>query len=267
MDLRRIPRAAARRIAAKARAIVGGPAPYLFLPAPSIESQLIRFRFAGTTFTVEAGHSTPLYETIAEVVDYDCYQLDRLDRATLATGSIVDVGGNVGITALCFSRLASRVFCFEPLSENAARLRANVARNGATNVTVFESAITRSNGRATFWVPAHEDVGGRTGEPPAGAGGRILEVASLDLATALAPVPDPIVLMKVDCEGGEYDLVGQLTPDIARRVPTLTFEVHERPPERSVRTLSAQLESLGYTLSFRPDPFGRPQLTHVLARR
>ena len=266
MDLRRIPRGVARRIRTKARALVGGPAPYLFLPAPSIESQLIRFQFAGTSFTVEAGHSTPLYETIAEVVDYDCYQLDRLDRAALATGSIVDVGGTVGITALCFSRLAPRVFCFEPLSENAVRLRANLDRNGATNVTVFESAITSSNGRTSFWVPEHEDVGGRTGEPP-GAGGRILEVASLDLPTALAPVPDPVVLMKVDCEGGEYDLVAQLTPNLARRVQALTFEIHERSPERNVRTLSRQLEALGYTLSFRPDPFGRPQLTHVLARR
>jgi FkbM family methyltransferase len=255
------------RLRHRALALLGSPRPYYFLPSPSVESQVMRFRYRGKAFTVEAGHSTPLYETIAEVVDFDCYQLERLDAGALSQGVILDVGANVGVAALCLSQLSGRVVCFEPLPENAARLRANLASNGVLHATVIESAITRLNGKVSFWVPEHEDVGGRVTDVAPGEGGRLLEVDSIDLVTALSQVGGPIALVKVDCEGGEYELLGQLTPAMVERISAMTFEIHERGNGRNLEAASRRLKELGYTLSFRPDPFGREQLHHVLARR
>jgi FkbM family methyltransferase len=265
--LRGLASAVGRRARAKALSLLGAPQPFYFLPAPSVEAQTVRFRFRGKTFTVEAGHSSPLYETIAEVVDFDCYQLKQIEAQELLRGAIVDVGANIGVTALCFSEIAGRgVVCFEPVPENAARLRANLAANGVANVTVIESAISKVTGKISFWVPEHEDVGGRVTDV-SGDGGRLLEVAGLDLETALSHVDGPIALLKVDCEGGEYDLLDQMTPRIVERVDALTFEIHDRGPGRNLAAASQSLRALGYGLSFRPDPFGREQLHHVLARR
>jgi FkbM family methyltransferase len=260
--------AVGNRLRQRGLALLGSPRPYYFLPSPSVESQVIRFRFRGKAFVVEAGHSTPLYETIAEVVDFDCYQLEHLGADALSDGVIVDVGANVGVAALCLSQLSDLgIVCFEPLPENAARLRANLAANGVTRATVVESAITTINGKVSFWVPEHEDVGGRVSEVPLDAGGRFLEVNSVDLGAALSKVDGPIALVKVDCEGGEYDLLAQLTPAIVQRISALTFEIHERGEGRNLTAATRRLEELGYSLSFRPDPFGREQLHHVLARR
>ncbi len=268
MRVKDLPAALWGRLRNRALSLLGSPRPYYFLPSPSVESQIIRFRYRGKTFIVEAGHSTPLYETIAEVVDFDCYQLERLDAGALSHGVILDVGANVGIAALCLSQLSGRgVVCFEPVPENATRLRANLASNGVLHATVVESAITRINGKVSFWVPEHEDVGGHVTAVAPGESGRLREVDSIDLMTALSYVEGPIALVKVDCEGGEYDLLTQLTPAIVERISALTFEIHERGEGRNLEAAARRLRELGFTLSFRPDPFGREQLHHVLARR
>jgi len=49
---------------------------------------------------------------IAEVVDYDCYQLKKLEWESGRDRYIVDIGANVGVTALVRSR-------FEPGESNA----------------------------------------------------------------------------------------------------------------------------------------------------
>jgi FkbM family methyltransferase len=243
-------------------------APYAFLPAPSVERQRIRFRFLGESLEVESGYATPLYETVAEVVDHDCYQLRGLLPA-LAGSVLLDVGANVGVTALCLSRVpGARVVCFEPVPESCALLRENLARNRAGNVLVVEAALAARSGRARLWLPDHENVGARLFEGGAEpGGGRVLEVASLDLAAALAEAGGPLGLAKLDCEGGEHELVAQLTPELAARLPRLSFEVHDRGPGRDLGSLARRLRALGYRLSPRPDVFGRRGLDHLLAER
>lgn len=256
-----------QHVNARFRRMLGYPEPYYFLPAPSVESQRIRFCFRGTSLNVEADYSTPLYETVAEVVDYDCYQL-RLIEPHLRDTVILDVGANIGVTALCFSRFpGTRVVCFEPVPGNCERLKSNLALNGIDNVIIVQKAIARRNGTSPFWVPRHENVGGRVLEGTIYGPGMLIEVSTIDLATALSGVSGTVGLMKVDCEGQEYDIVDQLTPEIAARLSRLTFEIHYRDADHNLKTISRKLQQLGYALSSRADPFGREQLHHILATR
>jgi hypothetical protein len=94
---KRILKGIIRRARTELRKLLDYPAPYAFLAAPSVERQTIRFRFLGRTLTVEADYDTPLYETVAEVVDYDCYQLRRVADA-LRNTAVLDVGANIGVT-------------------------------------------------------------------------------------------------------------------------------------------------------------------------
>ena len=92
-------------------------------------------------------------------------------------------------------------------------------------------------------------------------------MATVDLKAALAGVEGDIGLMKVDCEGGEYDIVEQMTADVAARIARITFEIHDLDEDRNARSIGARLESLGYVVVWRPDPYGRQSLHHALACR
>lgn len=266
--LHRIAAGIARRARAHLRRIAGGPAPYQFLPGPSIEHQAIRFRFGGRAFVAEAGHDTPLYETIAEVVDYDSYQLRELPAAELADTTLVDIGANVGVTTLCLATLTrGTVLSFEPAPGNLAWLEANVKAGDCSNVSVVPCAITDRTGVASLWVPDHEGVGSRVVPGDSASNEPLVPIKTLDLATALGRTSGPIGLIKIDCEGGEYAIVEQLTADIVARVRNITFEVHDRGHAHNVGTLSARLRLLGYRLRPKPDPFGREGLHHLLASR
>src|SRR5579864_3389546 len=65
-------------------------------------------------------------------------------KACIADDSVcLDIGANIGAMTLVMSDLTSRgsVFAFEPSSRNASFLRANLARNNASNVTIFQTAL------------------------------------------------------------------------------------------------------------------------------
>lgn len=247
---------------------LGLPKPYNPYIAASIEEQTVSFRWRGRLFTIKSDRTTPVYETIAEVVDYDCYQLTKVAWPE-TPGCIVDIGANIGIAAVVLSQLpCRRVVCFEPLPDNCATLQSNIERNGIDNVTVVRAAISDVVGRASFEVsPA--SVGGRLADGKnTQPDQRLISVDCLRLSDALALCGEQNVdLLKVDCEGGEYSIVGQMTLETATRIASLTFEVHDLDSRRNCRSLAAALTKLGYDLQFKPDIFGRSNLHHILAVR
>jgi len=48
--------------------------PYSFKYAAAITQQLMTFQYKNKNFEIAADGSTPLYETVSEIIDYDCYQ-------------------------------------------------------------------------------------------------------------------------------------------------------------------------------------------------
>jgi len=243
------------------------PDEYRFHPARSVVEQRMVFTVRGRSLTVVADHALPLYDTIAEIVDFDAYQLAALPALGPAP-LILDVGANVGVASLVLAQIpGATVIAFEPVPANATRLRENLARNGAGNVEVVVKAMTARDGTAPFRAVPDESVGGRVWDGADGEGG-LVTVATVSLRTALAPYADrEVALIKIDCEGGEYDIVEQLDAELAERIRALTFEVHDRDAARNVRTLSGRLRALGYRLTSRPDLFGRRALHHLLATR
>jgi FkbM family methyltransferase len=242
---------------------------YGFRPARSIGEQLITFSFGGREFAVKADHRTALYDMILEVVDYDCYQLKKLAWKPVLEHNIVDVGANVGVTAVVLAQIpGARVTCYEPDPGNCALLRDNVTRNGLNNVTVREAAVGSSDGKVQFQTHA-ESTGGslaRNGSK-SDANTMTVDAVTLDrLVQESAGDDGTIALLKCDCEGGEYDLLGQLTPPLAARIRNLTIEVHDLDRQRNVEWVRGTLEGLGYEVSVIPDLWERGALHLVLAR-
>src|ERR1039458_2913864 len=66
---------------------------------------------------------------------------------------IYDIGANVGIYTLLFSKLVGaggRVFAFEPLPRNLEYLRRHIKINRVANVAVLDVALSNAEGVASF---------------------------------------------------------------------------------------------------------------------
>jgi FkbM family methyltransferase len=241
---------------------------YGFRPSSVIEEQTLKFRFAGHQLRVTANYRSSLYDIISEVVDYDCYQLKKIEWNSHREHCIVDIGANVGVTALVFAQLpGSHITCYEPDPENCALLRQNLDLNGVTNVQVFEAAVANVNGSLNFQT-CIESVGGHLVGGDSTRDARTRSVAAVNLERVLEQCGNREVdLMKCDCEGGEHALIDQMTPEHAARIRHLSIEVHDLDRTRNFQTISSKLTMLGYQLSVIPDMWERSALQLLLARR
>lgn len=140
---------------------------------------------------------------------------------------VVDVGGYIGDFSVYAARRmnASRVIVYEPTSENWRMLVDNIALNHlesrvvAVNEAVGESGTLKLNvdvdgqeiHSSAYWYP----------EAPK------REVPSITLDELLDTHELTTVdLLKVDCEGGEYDIFTHASDDALARIQRFTMEWH-----------------------------------------
>jgi FkbM family methyltransferase len=141
---------------------------------------------------------------------------------------VVDIGGYIGDFALYAAKRmgARRVVVYEPTSENWAMLNDNIDLNSARGQI---EAVNRAVGRDgvltlnvdTTGLEVHSSAYWYSGSPTR-------EVTSVSLDTVIAEHGlERIDLLKVDCEGGEYDIFAVASDDALARVDRVTLEWHE----------------------------------------
>ncbi len=89
---------------------------YEFKSAPSIKEQLISFEYKQHRLSMTCDHTTPLYDTIAAIVEHGCCQLDQIDFSNSADSLVLDIGAQIGTASGALSRLhRGKILCFEPV--------------------------------------------------------------------------------------------------------------------------------------------------------
>src|SRR4051794_26649611 len=152
------------------------------------------------------GARVPVYEVFAE----DCYDLrwflgDLIDRPI----HILDIGAHVGTfsTHLAAIHPTATADCFEPSPDTFQFLKSNVEVNGNTDrISTHQKALAGETGFAIFDLQGagsgHNHIA--FDDRVDGSGVRV-ETVAFDEVVAAAR--GPVELIKMDCEGGEYDLV------------------------------------------------------------
>ena len=229
---------------------------------------------ATLTFRTRSGHSitvpnekgafVPTYEVFAE----DCYDLAwLLGGVTDDTFHVLDVGAHVGTfsCSLATARPGATIDCFEPASDTAGYLRRNVEDNGlSARIRVYEKAVASTSGFAT--LETRGAASGLNSIAVAGApGGTANTVETVSFDEIVAAAPAPVRIVKMDCEGGEYDAVYGSSPESWRTVDRMVLEYHVVPGQ-TWPELRSWLEGVGLHV-VRDDP-GSPGLGVAwLARR
>jgi FkbM family methyltransferase len=146
-------------------------------------------------------------------------QLAAAERLVAKDEICFDIGANVGLYTLLFSRRCRQVFAFEPVARNLSYLREHVEINRAENVTIVPVAVTDRDGTVAF----QEGENWATGKVTE-SGERTVESVTCDrFAAAHGVMPD---LMKIDVEGAEGAVLRGAWKVVAERKPVLLLSTH-----------------------------------------
>lgn len=176
------------------------------------------------TLTVHHPHDV---RTINEVF---CRRDYGAARGTGAPRVVVDIGGNIGVSAVFFvtRRPDATVHVWEPVPTNVSALRANVAQF-ADRVVVHEQAVAPTPGPASFFI---EPVGRYCGlaehyEHALQVQEFTVECVGIaDILASVVAAEGVIDLLKIDTEGSEAAIVAAIPDPLWTHIRTARYEQH-----------------------------------------
>lgn len=164
---------------------------------------------------------------------------------------VIDIGGYIGdFTIYAAKYLNARVYVFEPTAENYALLLENVAINGLQDrITAFNAAVSNA-GSITLNVQKQEEGEIHVSAHRYGESEKRVVPAYLPERILADNGLEHVDLLKIDCEGGEYEIFPLLTPAILARIGNVVFEYHKFIPDWQPRVerLFKQLQDAGFRI-------------------
>jgi FkbM family methyltransferase len=163
---------------------------------------------------------------------------------------VVDIGANLGSFTIWLSQAAKvdEAFCFEPEPDSFRLLRFNLMQNSCAFAHALDYAVGGRSRTAQITLKQDSPGGTNIYSPATGNGqpqGRAIQVVAL--REWLSQTPGAFDLLKMDCEGSEWEIVRQTTPPDLGRFSAVVAEVHEDPERlQPVENFGALLESAGF---------------------
>ncbi|NCP87341.1 MAG: FkbM family methyltransferase [Anaerolineae bacterium CG_4_9_14_3_um_filter_57_17] len=169
---------------------------------------------------------------------------------------VLDVGAAPGDFAIFAARAAnSRVLAVEPFPESFALLNENLTLNHVKNAQTLETALGKQGGTLKMDIASGEPVKFTSREgsdsPEAGA----VTVFAISLAELLEKQSiRSCDLLKLDCEGAEYDILLPASAETLARIQRIVLEYHDNRPPHQHAELTALLQANGFQTQTFPNP-------------
>jgi FkbM family methyltransferase len=186
--------------------------------------------------------------------DYDSDVVRALAQRIGSGAVVVDVGANIGFYTVPLARAGARVFAFEPMAANHARLVRNVAANGLEErVTAVRVAVGETEGTLELAPePGGAETGNAAPAEPGAANAVSVEVRPLDALAAELRI-EGCDLVKIDVEGGELAVLRGAAALIGRHRPLIFAELNRFWMERAGWT-EADLLGLAGSWGYEAEP-------------
>jgi FkbM family methyltransferase len=166
---------------------------------------------------------------------------------------VVDVGANVGVFSLWAARClsAEHVVAIEPSPRMAGALRANLERNDVEQVTVLEVALGGERRDGVLYRRGAEVMDTLFQQDNYGShfesAGNV-KIVTLEDVFAMFEI-DRCDLLKLDCEGAEYEILFGVSDDTLARVRHIAAEYHVGLNEHEPGSLQRFLEDRGFAVT------------------
>jgi FkbM family methyltransferase len=187
---------------------------------------------------------------------YDCVVRDneyRLPASFAKTDIVIDIGAHIGsFSHACLLRGAGSVFAIEPHPDNFAILMTNLATKYPAQIRPVQAAIAKTIGAVKIGPFPGPNTGG-TGIVPAGVvmdGAVDATAISFETCMAMAAAGKAVRLLKIDCEGAEWDIfASDRLDELLANVQEIAAELHTGPAwDEKVIPLETRLRELGYAV-------------------
>lgn len=186
-----------------------------------------------------------------EIFVDNCYDIEINNDRKL---TIIDIGANTGLFALRAKQIwpDSYLICFEPHPNNYEQLKTNLRISATNNVITINKGLGQKSRKAKMYI--HPKNLGAHSIFPQGRDRKSIEIELIDLVSALNYTPEgQCDLLKLDCEGAEYEIIKSLTFELAKNIKRIIYE--PMPSIYQPSELNRHLEDLGYIVKCRKGLF------------
>lgn len=132
---------------------------------------------------------------------------------------VLDLGCNIGTFSLLMSHLAKQIYALDISKRNIQRFDQTIKENGIKNIKTYNLGIAGKTGLRSYFL---DPIPGNGGSMLADKG-RKIQVYSVKDFLDKEDI-DYIDIMKIDIEGGEYEVLNIDFP--SDRVKTIVGEFH-----------------------------------------
>jgi len=200
-------------------------------------------------FRIGSDYLTARYGKVSDLFVLEEIYLEKLYDGDYRGSFVIDVGGYIGETALFFAqRGARRVFCVEPSPDNLRLLEQNISQSSFKDkIVIIRAAILDKDGSVEFYMNNQRPSDNRVANyhdfmkyhtrSDLKYNVQAMSFQSLLEYTGLEEVD----VVKLDCEGSEYDILLGTPDSVLKRVRKYIIEYHNGPD-----VLVRRLDDLGY---------------------
>ena len=161
---------------------------------------------------------------------------------------IIDIGSHIGLFALYASQFCKngKIYCFEPVKENYDMLISNLKLNNITNVYPNNLAVSKTSDKVKIFL--NEDEAGHSMFIE---NAEHIEISSIRLKEIFENNKiEKCDLLKLDCEGVEYEIIDTLPESIANKILNIILEYHfANSKQELLHNLMKKLEKLLFKIT------------------
>ncbi len=179
-----------------------------------------------------------------------------------AQGVVLDVGAHAGYFSLWAAAQNPKVkiYALEPVKDNFEFLQKNIAENKFKNIKPENLALTKKSGEINIFLS--EDSHNHSLLP---ISDKTQSVKSVNLADFIKKNKIKIIsLLKIDIEGGEYEIFENLEKEIFSKIENVFLEYHQSE-NRNFKVIENILRENGFTVEIFPSHFDKT-MGFLLAR-
>lgn len=196
-----------------------------------------------------------MMHTAKEVFFADDYQIKVLktELKTANSLNVVDVGANVGyFSAFVLANFPNaKVISVEPIPTNVTLLKENQKRNIPTDWEIFEGVLTDKEGTVSINYDASDAYSTSASLYGLDKSSDLVEAESTSLELLASRYElESIDILKLDCEGAEYDILYCLSDEFLNKIQIITMETHSLDSDtKNHQSLTKWLENKGWIVS------------------
>ncbi|MDD2646925.1 MAG: FkbM family methyltransferase [Patescibacteria group bacterium] len=194
-----------------------------------------------------------VFNEIFKIEEYRC----AIDKIKQAKAPILDIGAHIGLFSLYCRALNPNVFiyAFEPEENNFKALeKINIDNN--LRINLIRAAIGEKSGEGELVIAA-DNHNHHLAEQEAAPEQKFQKVKIYNLSDwRQANKITEIGLLKMDIEGGEYQIIDSLSIDDFKIIEAMVLEYHN-DNWRDYRLIEEKLRSNGFSVKIFPSQFDK----------